>query len=315
MVRLLLQNGYSVVATDLKPSPKIKELNIPFIPANLNTPESLEPLLENVDVVFHPAALFDYLAPLETLRRINVEGTKNLLTAAAKKNAKRFIIWSSLGVYGIPKTLPLTEMSETLPSNDYEISKLEQEKSALALAKSLNLQVTILRPSPIYGPGNRYGLVALPLVIARGQLPLCVTSIRRTFSCVHIQDVVRAALFLSEKEESIGEIYNICDDRAYTHAEYLQYYAQLLGEKVTTLAYVPQCLYDAFFKALYCFFIYKSKKIAPQKPEVDPAMIQYILNHYVVSNAKLKKLGFELQYPDFTVGAWETVQWIKKELL
>lgn len=317
MVKLLLENNYHVIATDMRESEELKKLHVPFYTSDLNIPQQLEPVLQNIDTVFHIAALFDYLAPLENLRQVNVEGTKNLMTCGAKQGIRRFMIWSSLGIYGAPDItkLPVTEDSLKKPSNDYEQSKLEQEEIAFELGRKLGIEVTAIRPSPIYGPGNKYGIVALPLMIARGQLPFCVKSIPTSFSCVHVMDVVRAALFLSEKKEAVGEAFNICDDRAYPHAEYIQYYAQLLGEKITVFPYLPKFMYNTFFKCLYSFFLYKSKKMAPQKPQIDPPMIQYVLNHYEVSNAKIKKCEFQFQYPDFTKGAWETVQWIKKELV
>jgi len=106
----------------------------------LTEPESLKPLFKDrkYDFIFHTASLYDYFAQLDILRKINVEGIRNLLDIICKTQDLDhliFIHWSTCGVYGEPKykkdikryPIPADETTSYNPPNNYSISKMEQE--------------------------------------------------------------------------------------------------------------------------------------------------------------------------------------------
>ncbi|MFX0037678.1 MAG: NAD-dependent epimerase/dehydratase family protein, partial [Candidatus Hermodarchaeota archaeon] len=111
-----------------------------FIPADLTNKESLNNLFKDkkYDLIFHTASLYDYFAPLNLLRKVNVEGTRNLLDVIFNTQdieKLKFIHWSTCGVYGEPKykkdqkgyPTPADETTPYNPPNNYSISKMEQE--------------------------------------------------------------------------------------------------------------------------------------------------------------------------------------------
>ena len=120
LVKELLDSGERVIATDLPRAfehPKnkfiFKRLGIDFahpyctvIPSNLLIPESLDPLFaEPITHVFHTASLYDYSADIETLRRVNVDGSLHLFKRAARHEPlQRFVHWSTCGIFGKPYT-------------------------------------------------------------------------------------------------------------------------------------------------------------------------------------------------------------------
>ena len=119
VLRELLRSGQRVVGTDLPSALKNDDLrrtlravgleldhpDLELVSADLLDPSSLGPLFERpVTHVFHTASLYDYSAPLERLRRINVEGGRNLLEAALGRRLARFLHWSTCGVFGKPYT-------------------------------------------------------------------------------------------------------------------------------------------------------------------------------------------------------------------
>ena len=122
MVEVLAAAGHDVRATDLPsawagddrttgrfPS-VVQRLGAEIIPADLARPETLEPLVKDVDYIFHVAGVFSYKAPWALLKRVNVDGTRALLDCAlrAGNGLKRVVVWGAGGIYGLadPDDLP-----------------------------------------------------------------------------------------------------------------------------------------------------------------------------------------------------------------
>ncbi|MFW9895659.1 MAG: NAD-dependent epimerase/dehydratase family protein, partial [Candidatus Thorarchaeota archaeon] len=137
---------------------------IAYIPADLREKNSLYTLFQGkkYDIVFHTASLYDYFAPLNLLRAINVEGFRNLLETIRETQdleKLRFIHWSTCGVYGEPKyrkngkgyPVPADETASYNPPNNYSISKMEQELILKDYISEHQLKATIIRSAPILG--------------------------------------------------------------------------------------------------------------------------------------------------------------------
>ncbi|PIU69015.1 MAG: hypothetical protein COS84_00230, partial [Armatimonadetes bacterium CG07_land_8_20_14_0_80_40_9] len=110
MVELLLEKGYKVRATDLEGTERgiyedlVKREGVEFVPSDLTKKETLKEVVKDVEYVFHPAAVFDYAAKWELMERVNVFGTRNLCEVLMEEGkVKKFVVWSSAAVYGIPK--------------------------------------------------------------------------------------------------------------------------------------------------------------------------------------------------------------------
>ncbi len=320
MAELLLENGYNVHGTCRASSDKkyIKNLALEFIPADLTKPEDWSKVLEGVDIVFNTAAIFDYLSNLEEMRKVNVEGTKNLLEAAKKAGVKRFVHWSTCDIYGdpLPEFTPIAENHPVNPKNPYQITKWEQEKLVVDFCQKNKIDYTVIRPCPIYGPRSKYGIVSIPIVIGKGYVLFYLRGEKLHLPLVHVKDVCRAALFLAERDESIGETYQVCDDTWYTHERVFGYIAEIFGIRREMVGLpLPVWLVKIMLKKLAVFWRRKSKEAFPRRMPFDADELDYGYNDYRFSNAKLKNLGFKFDYPDFNVGMPETIDWLKKNNL
>lgn len=116
--------------------------------------------LHGVDVVVHVAArahiMRDEVAdPLAEYRKVNVEGTLNLAKQAVAAGVKRFIYISSIKVNGESTTglSAFTEADSAKPEDPYGVSKREAEEGLRLLAQETGLEVVIIRPPLVYGPG------------------------------------------------------------------------------------------------------------------------------------------------------------------
>jgi dihydroflavonol-4-reductase len=280
-----------------------------FIPGDLRDPKTLTSLVKGADVIFHAASLFRYSASWEDLTSVNVEGTRNLCYAALKATVSKLVLISSAGVYGIPHSIPVREEDSPHPSNPYERSKLEQEQVAQQVCEDGKLDLIILRPAPIYGPRNRYGIGTILRMVALGQLPIISENINTLVPLVHVADVVGAALHLATHPAVTGQIFNIVDDTTYRKYELFSYVAPLLNTKIyhTRLPLLPKWL----LKALASWSEWKARNITHNLPKIEKATIDLMYYNYWFSNAKLKATGYQFIYPDSRFGLKDTIDWYK----
>ncbi len=316
----------------------LKDPRVEFIPSDLTKPETLRNLLQGrkFDVIFHPASLYDYFADLEHLRRINVEGTENLLKVVVETQDLqhlRFMHWSTCGIYGEPDykkdargfPIPADETFPYKAKNDYSISKMEQESIVKKYHEEHGLKMTIIRPAPIYGPEAYYGALHIMQILSKTGFSIIAhiypRKKRLALPLIHVKDLVRAAIFLSEKDEAIGETYNAISEVA-EQEEALEYIYRLLGVNYWNLPFWWH-LYRFFTRILFWIGNSKQKKAREKGTRfyVDLPMIEYLWQNFRFSNKKLKDLGFEFTYPDYKVGIKETFdwfiehEWVEREIL
>lgn len=326
MVEFLSGKGYSVRATDVRGdvAGDVRAAGASeFIRADLTNRSELRRLVDGVSMIFHIAALFDYLAPLEKLRLVNVEGTRNLLDAAVEAGgAPRIIVWSSVAAYGIVNEknyrLPVTEDQPLSPEcpGAYDKSKREQEAVALQYCREHGLPITVIRPAPIYGPGNMYGVYNLIWFVAKGVLPFTAENASKiSLPLVHVEDVCGAAYFLAGKKEAVGEVYNVVDDNTLNAKETLELMAALTGARPVELPVVPLKLFAKIIMRISKLSAFMAKRRG-ERQRLEPDMLNYLLGNFYFSNEKLKKAGYKFKYPDRRVGLAETISWyIEKGML
>ena len=304
----------------------LEDENITFIPADITNKESLKSVFRDYkfDIIFHIASLYDYFAPLETLRKVNVEGIRNLLDVILETqvlNHLRFIHWSTCGVYGEPKYLkdekgypiPNDETAPYNPPNNYSISKMEQELVLKDYIKNIQLKATIIRPAPIMGPYQIYGMFHVFQLLFRSGLGPGIHVYPRTkrlaMPIIHVEDLVKAAVFLSQKKESIGEAYNLIIDPCFQE-DFLEYAGDLLNINYFNFP-IWWPFYKFFSKMLYNLNKRKEQKARElnSRPPIDSAMTSYTIHQYLFSNSKIKNLGFQFKFPDYKSATKDTIDW------
>jgi len=351
VVKELLRRGRRVVATDLPRMFEDEESRrvlaaigldlehpqLRIVPADLLEPESLPRLFEApVARVFHTASLYDYSAPLERLRRINVDGTRNLLEQTPRAGLERFVHWSTCGIFGKPYTaasrhranIPFTEESSspkntpaqaTEPEgthlvNAYSVSKWEQEKMLWRAHREQGLPLTVVRPAPIYGPGSSYGHGGIIVAVANGLVPVIPTDAKNYITTsVHAVDVARFACHAAERDDAVGEDYNVVDNSIISYYEFLKYIALLTGARMRD---VPLVRLDRIHPLLEAAArAWRFLELRLEVPRVRVFEIQsasYISSSYWLSNRKSLSTGFDYSYPDVREGLKDTVDWMRR---
>ncbi len=211
-----------------------------------------------------------------------------------------------------PITTPGDGPEGTYLVNDYSVTKWKQEQIIYGYFKEKGLLVTIIRPSVIYGPGSDYGMGGIIITLSEGFWPILSADMADFMMVsVHVRDVARAAHFLARKEEAIGEAYNITDDSVMSQLEFMKLAALLLGRKVHTIPLV----YLSVVKPLAILYIRTGEWLQKkfdffELPRFfEESSTHYLSSSYWIDNQKIKRLGFEFEYPDARVGVRDTVAW------
>ena len=182
-------------------------------------------VLKNVEVVIHLAARAHVMNetvsdPQAAFRQHNVEATLELAKQAAVSGVKRFVYLSSVKVNGEKTSLekPFTEYQPADPQDPYGQSKYEAELGLRAIKKSLGMQVVIIRPPLVYGPGVKANFLKL-LDIANGRLPLPLASIQNKRSIIYLGNLVDAIFTCAWHPKAAGQTYLVSDGEDLSTAE------------------------------------------------------------------------------------------------
>jgi nucleoside-diphosphate-sugar epimerase len=192
------KNGHSVVAqTRQMPAlPWPAHSRITSCVTHLDNPDGLHAALEGCNWVVHTAArvhqVHDTAAnPLDAYRTINTQYTLDLARAAAAQGVQRFVFLSSIKVNGewTAKDQPFHADDSPAPADPYGISKHEAEQGLRAIATQTGMQVVIVRPPLVYGPGVRANFLTMMRWLQRG-VPLPLGAIYNQRSLIGLGNLV-----------------------------------------------------------------------------------------------------------------------------
>ena len=194
-----------------------------------------EPALAGVETVIHAAARVHVMNdsvrdPLAEFRRINVAGTSNLAIQAAAAGVRRFVFISSIKVNG-ERTVegrPFVSADEPSPVDPYGISKWEAEIELRRIAAATGLEVAIIRPVLVYGPGVKANVEAMMRWLQRG-VPLPLGAIHNKRSLVALGNLVDLVITCATHPRAAGETFLVSDGEDLSTTALLQRMAAALG--------------------------------------------------------------------------------------
>ena len=197
--------------------------------------------LEQVDVVVHSAARVHVMNesavdPLAEFRRVNVEATLNLARQAARAGVKRFIFISSIKVNGEYTRAGCVFSADDTPApvDPYGISKLEAELGLKALATTTGMEVVIIRPVLVYGPGVKANFLSMIRWLERG-VPLPFGAVHNKRSLVSLDNLIDFIVTCIEHPGAANQTFLVSDGRAVSTTELLQCIAVALNRSATLL--------------------------------------------------------------------------------
>jgi len=268
----LLEQGYAVTVLDNFSTGRPQNLDrvtdkIHLIECDISQPGVWQESFNNVDWVFHLAALADIVPSIEkpdVYYHSNVNGTFNVIEACKKNNVKKMIYSASSSCYGVPDEYPTNESAEIRPQYPYALTKYLGEQLVMHWCKVYQLPAVSLRFFNVYGPHSRtsgtYGAVFGVFLAQKlaGKPFTVVGDGKQTRDFTFVTDVVEAIICAAESDIS-GEIINIGSDNTYS----VNQLVELLGGDVVNIPKrpgEPDCTWADITKA---------KKLLNWQPKVS----------------------------------------------
>lgn len=230
-----------------KSRPKIAEIHegscdVGDIDSNTNWSS----VLNGVDVVIHLASLVhdtnDLVAdPLTKYHRVNTAGTERLARMAAAAKVKRFVYLSSVKVNGEGSPTPYKETDKPGPIGAYSQSKWEAEQVLLQIAAETGLEVVIIRPPLVYGPGVKANFLSLLNIVHRG-FPLPFGSVYNRRSFVYLGNLIDAIFKCIDNPKAAGQTFFVSDNEDVSTPELIKRISKALGKPNRVFSFPPSII-------------------------------------------------------------------------
>ncbi len=307
-VRRAIEEGCDVRAMVRPSSDKtlLQDLRVELVDADMTDPDSLVKAVKGADIVVHAAAHIGDWGPRDRFRAVNVIGLEYLLNAVEREGRlRRWIQISTLGVYpardhyGTDETVP----ASLAGLDGYTYTKAEAEELLKRHIDEYKLPAVILRPGFIYGAGERHVIPRLIERFESGTMKF-IGDGKKLLNNTYVGNLVDAIFLALEKDEAVGEIFNIRDERLVTREEYIMSVAEYLRKPRPGT--VPLWLARAAVTPIEGFArLFGSKKAPP----LTKARIKFMTLNLDFSIDKAKRiLGYEPRV-DFQDGIKKALDW------
>lgn len=253
--------------------------------------------LDGVNCVVHLAARTHVIRersrdPWGEFCRVNVVGTERLARMAAERGVRRLVYISSAGVNGnLTADRPFTEDDKPRPHNPYTLSKWEAEQRLHQVAQETELEVVVLRPPLVYGPGVKANFLSLIGLVNSG-LPLPMGSIDNHRSLLYVGNLADAIIKCIDHPRAAGEIFLLSDGEDVSTPQLVDHIACSLEKPARVLPFPPSLIRAA-------------GKISGK------TRVGQLLGSLVVDSSKIRRvLGWQPPYT-LTEGLKETALWFR----
>lgn len=268
---------------------------------NMDAEANWSEALSGVDAVIHLAARVHVMRdtakdPLAEFREVNVAGTERLARAAAAAGVRRFVYVSSIKVNGDATQggRIFTELDRPAPQDPYGVSKYEAELALHTVARETGLEIVIVRPPLVYGPGVKGNFIQMLKVLGKG-LPLPLSSVKNRRSLVYLGNLVDALILCATHPAAAGQTYLVSDGEDISTPELLRTLAASAGWHAHLLPCPP-------------FLLRMAAKLAGKGAQADR-----LLGSLQTDSGKIRR---ELNWtPPYTLkqGLQATAEWYRAE--
>lgn len=311
LVKRLLSEDNEVIVVDNQKGifhDELQRLGAKITIGSVTDRDLMDRLVKGCDVVHHLAAAFRRIdLPKSVYWDVNVNGTHHLLDAACKYGVKKFVYCSTCGVHGDVKNPPAAETAPITPADYYQYTKYEGEKVAHEFMQK-GLDIAILRPAAIYGPGDPERWAMLFKRVATGRF-LMLGSGRVTYHPLYIDNLVDAFMLAMVREESNGQTYLVADEHYYAINDIVQIIADVLNMKVQVI-HIPY--WPAWIAAVGTEAVSSVLKI---QPPIFRRRIDWFKQNRAFDISKAQReLGYQPKV-DLHTGLSRTAVWYREQHL
>lgn len=255
VTRRMLDRGHEVVVLDHQRGlfdEEFTKRGARILYGSVTDEKALNEALEGVEVVHHLAAAFRKVNMADRVySEVNQGGMRKLLEAAERKGVRKVVYCSTQGVHGNIENPPGDENSPIHPADYYQFSKHQGELVAKEFM-GRGMDITILRPTALYGPGDPGRFLMMYKWVWRGIFPFFGDG-KVFYHPVYVENFVDAHELAAEKAEAKGQTYIIGDARYYYIKDIVGMIAEVMGKRCRFLhlPFMPMYAVSAVVEFLY----------------------------------------------------------------
>lgn len=247
MSRILVTGANGFIGTALCDT--LMSMRVPFVSSvrrktsplhceigDLNASTDWTQALLDCDAVIHLAARVHVMNdaaddPMQAYREVNVDATVNLANQAADHGVRRFVFVSSIKVNGEATfDIPFSAGDKPHPIDPYGRSKLEAEQALLEVSRHTGMEVAIVRPTLVYGPGVGANFLRLMRLVKRG-LPLPLGRVTNRRSMVAIDNLVDLLIQCTFHPQAAGQTFLASDDNDMSISDLVMEIGRAMNKK------------------------------------------------------------------------------------
>ena len=235
LCKALRERGDEVVAA-VRDRPVAEEIAVGAIHATTDW----SPVLEGVDAVIHLAARVHVMAdtetdPLRAYREVNCHGSLNLARQAASAGVKRMVFVSSVKVNGESTSgSAFTAFDDVAPTDPYGLSKFEAESALHELGDRTGMEIVVVRPPLVYGPGVKANFLSLIKAVEK-RLPMPLGMARGRRSMVALDNLIDLLILCTRHPSAPGGTFMVSDGADLTVKELVTHIGNAMGKPALLL--------------------------------------------------------------------------------
>ena len=255
LVKRLLSRGHEVTVLDNQRGimlDSLEAMGASVTIGSITDPSVVEKVVKDQAVIYHLAAAFRKVnLPKQVYWDTNVTAMRHLLECAGEAGVKKVVYCSTQGVHGNVDNPPGDENTPIEPEDYYQYTKYEGEKVAQEFIQQ-GMDVTILRPTAIYGPGDPARFLMMFRQVKKGFFPFFGRG-QALYHPLYIENFVDAFELAAERREAKGQTYLIADGQYYTIKDIVLKIAGVMGVelKVYHLPFMPMYMAAAVIEGIF----------------------------------------------------------------
>lgn len=309
LARRLAKQGHQVTTLDKNPGlfdAELRALGASLVAGSVTDANLVDRVVAGCEVVFHLASPFgDVQLPDEVYWDIEVNGTRNVLEAAERHGVKRVVHCSTQGVHGSLARTPGDENSPIAPRDYYCYTKVEGERVCKEFI-ARGLDVVVVRPTSVYGPGDVRGWLKLYRMVAGGWFPM-VGDGETMNHPVFVENLVDLFELAATVPEAKGRTYLAGDEHAVTLTELVRRVSNAVGAEVRILRWPWYGLALVFVAGVERL----SKAVGKTPPVFRRRLSWYKTNRAFRIDRARKELGY-VPRVSLSDGLARTADWYRK---
>ncbi len=277
--------------------------NITIVEGDITNADRMKQVAQDCSIIFHVAAALG--GNMELQHRINVEGTRNVMLAAAHAKVQRVVHVSSIAVYGYHYNGDISEDFAQKPKRvPYNVTKSQAETALREVSAQHNVPYSIIRPGMIYGPRSNAWTMTM-FKLGKRKPTIFLGDGHGNSHPIYVEDVVDLMTVLATHPAAVGEAFNCSSDPAPSWREFLGGYSRLAGHN-SWLA-IPPIIMRPLAPLIELFLSMRGE------PQELPTLVDFLQSKKTYKMTKAQQLLGWAPKVDLQTGIDSCLPWLREQ--